>query len=126
MIPVLPGAVLAAAVILTPGGDDPQRTVTRHLVADSSDAAAKPLHRSHGTASWVRASLGAHYLASRLPKGTRLRITGPLGSVVRTVNDYGPSRKVFPGRIVDLSRHDFTVVCGSPSIGVCRVTVAVQ
>ena len=76
-----------------------------------------------GLASWVRASLGAGYLAARLPRGTRLRVCGPLACVTRTVNDYGPSAKAFPERIVDLSARDFTRVCGPLSMGVCRVTV---
>ena len=76
-----------------------------------------------GVASWVRASLGAGYLAARLPRGTRLRVCGPLACITRTVNDYGPSVKAFPERIVDLSARDFTRVCGPLSMGVCRVTV---
>jgi len=46
-----------------------------------------------------------------------------LACITRTVNDYGPSAKAFPERIVDLSARDFTRVCGPLSMGVCRVTV---
>jgi hypothetical protein len=77
-----------------------------------------------GVASWVAASYGADYLAARLPRGTRLRICGPVGCVTGTVNDYGPSKRIHPDRIVDLSRHDFSRVCGHPeTLGVCRVRV---
>jgi hypothetical protein len=36
-----------------------------------------------GRASWVRASLGDRYLAARVPRGTILRVCGPLGCVTR-------------------------------------------
>ena len=80
----------------------------------------------HGDASWVRASLGSHYLAARMPRGTVLRICGPLACIVRTVNDYGPSAKAFPERIVDLSAKDYQRVCGPLSSGICPVSVAVR
>lgn len=78
-----------------------------------------------GRASWVRASLGGAYLAARLPKGTRLRVCGPRGCIVGTVNDYGPSRRIVPHRVVDLSRAYFRRVCGDPAKGTCRVRVAI-
>jgi len=83
----------------------------------------RPADGRRGVASFVRASLGARYLAARLPKGTRLRVCGPVGCITGTVNDYGPSKRVHPERIVDLSAADFTRVCGPLSVGVCRVTV---
>jgi hypothetical protein len=83
----------------------------------------RPNEPRSGVASFVRASLGADYLAARLPRGTRLTVCGPSGCITGTVNDYGPSRKVFPERIVDLSAADFTRVCGPTSMGLCRVTV---
>jgi len=75
-----------------------------------------------GRASWVRPSLGSRYLAMRLPKGTLVRICGA-GCVVRAVNDYGPSAKIRPRRIADLSAADFERVCGPLSMGVCQVRV---
>jgi hypothetical protein len=78
----------------------------------------------HGLASWVSASLGARYLAARVPRGTLLQVCGPLACMTRTVTDYGPSKRVFPGRVVDLSRADFVTVCGDPErLGVCPVDV---
>ena len=83
----------------------------------------RPVERVSGVASFVRASLGADYLAARLPKGTRLRVCGPVGCITGVVNDYGPSKRIHPERIVDLSAADFTRVCGPLSVGVCVVTV---
>lgn len=80
----------------------------------------------HGKASWVRASLGSAYLAARMPKGTILRVCGPLACTVGAVSDRGPRRDIFPDRIVDLSRARFARVCGNPELlGTCDVTVTV-
>lgn len=78
-----------------------------------------------GTASWVRASLGSRYLAMRIPKGTQVLVCGKQSCVVRVVNDYGPSKRKHPERIADLSAHDFRVICGPLSMGVCDVTATV-
>ena len=84
-------------------------------------------HELRGKASWVRASLGGRYLAMRIPKGSHVRICGALGCVNRTVNDYGPSRRIHPDRIADLSRHDFAAICGHPeTLGVCPVVVTLR
>ena len=77
-----------------------------------------------GKASWVRPSLGSEYLAMRIAKGTRVRICGALGCVRRTVNDYGPSKRIHPDRVADLSRSDFARICGHPeTLGTCSVEV---
>jgi hypothetical protein len=76
-----------------------------------------------GTASWVRASLGPSYLAMRLPRGTLVRICGPLDCVRRTVNDYGPSKRKHPDRVADLSARDFQRTCGPLTMGLCVVRV---
>ncbi len=61
--------------------------------------------------------------AMRLPRGTVIRVCGPSGCLVRTVNDYGPFGK---GRIIDLQRADFFAICGCPSwSGTTSVTVHV-
>ena len=49
--------------------------------------------------------------AMRMPRGTVVRICGDGGCIERTVNDYGPIKKV---RIVDLYRPDFFQICGCP------------
>lgn len=78
----------------------------------------------YGRASWVRASLGAGYMAARMPRGTVLRVCGPLACFTGKVNDYGPSRRLHPDRIVDLSRARFAKVCGDPeTLGTCAVRV---
>ena len=84
-------------------------------------------HELRGKASWVRASLGSRYLAMRIPKGSRVHICGQRGCVDRTVNDYGPSKRIHPDRIADLSRHDFAAICGHPeTLGVCPVVVTLE
>lgn len=93
-------------------------------LAEAGDPNPSPVLR--GRASWVRASLGSRYLAARLPKGTVLRICGALGCVTGVVMDYGPSKRLHPDRIVDLSRVDFARICGDPILlGTCRVRVRV-
>jgi hypothetical protein len=47
--------------------------------------------------------------AMRLPRGTVVRICGDGGCIERTVNDYGPQKKI---RIVDMYRPDFFKICG--------------
>jgi hypothetical protein len=59
----------------------------------------------------------------RLPRGTHVRICGPLDCVRRTVNDYGPSKRLHPDRVADLSARDFTRTCGPLSMGLCHVRV---
>lgn len=86
---------------------------------------SKPVRVIRGRASWVAEKFGSGYLAARLPKGTRLRICGPRGCVVAVVNDRGPDRRVFPGRVVDLSRARFARVCGDPGMGTCPVVVSI-
>ena len=119
MIPTMGGAVLAVAVILSPGAN------TDAALASASEPTAKPSVRTtHGIASYVRASLGPRYLASRLPKGTHLRVCGPVGCISGHVTDYGPSKRIHSDRIVDLSASWFQVVCGPLWSGVCWVTVS--
>lgn len=81
-----------------------------------------------GHASFVGARYGARYLAlPHVPHGTRVRITGPGGRVVRSSTDVGPDQSVFPDRVADLSYSDFELVCGPRAhergLGTCRVTV---
>lgn len=81
-----------------------------------------------GKASFVAAKYGPLYLAlPDSPRGTRVRIVGPGGHVVRTSNDVGPDQSIFPDRVADLSYADFEVVCGPRAhergLGTCHVTV---
>lgn len=125
---ILPAIVLAASMALPGAGsreappDRPAKVEQVRRTSPRPDTGRILI----GRASWVHAGLGSRYLAARLPKGTRLRVCGPLACIVGTVNDYGPSRRVFPGRVVDLSRARFARVCGSPELlGTCRVRVQV-
>ena len=83
MIPVLPGAVLAAAVVLAP---------------------------THGIATPASASLGYRYIASPLPMGTHVRVCGPDGCISGQVTGYWPSWRY---GIVSLYEPWFRVACGS-------------
>jgi hypothetical protein len=61
--------------------------------------------------------------AMRIPAGTLVRICGPGGCILRTVNDYGPQK---PSRVVDMYRPDFFRICGCPSwSGTVWVTVSI-
>jgi hypothetical protein len=61
--------------------------------------------------------------AMRLPRGTVVRICGDGGCIERTVNDYGPQKKI---RIVDMYRPDFFDICGCEWFaGTTWVTVSV-
>ena len=84
-------------------------------------------HELRGKASWVRASLGSRYLALREPRGTVATVCGAGGCVTRVVTDFGPSKRVHPDRVADLSAADFVKVCGEPlSVGTCPVTVTLD
>jgi hypothetical protein len=61
--------------------------------------------------------------AMRLPRGTVVRICGDGGCIERTVNDYGPVKKI---RVVDMYRPDFFDICGCPWFsGSTWVTVSI-
>ncbi len=65
------------------------------------------------------------YLALPSGPGTRVRICGKVGCVTRVSTDAGPSLAMQrAGRVADLSIYDFARVCGDPSAGLCRVTIA--
>jgi len=73
---------------------------------------------ARGTASWGRGWAG---VVTRLPRGTRIRVCGRLGCWSGRSVGYGPARRTH--RVADLSRPVFARICGSPSMGLCRVTV---
>ena len=114
MIPVIPGAVLAAAIVIAPSVSIEPAT------GENTDAALSPVSReptakpsartSHGIASWARASLGYRYIASPLPMGTHVRVCGPVGCISGQVTDHWPSWR---DGIVSLYEPWFRVACGS-------------
>lgn len=73
-----------------------------------------------GIASW--GDFGGH-VVTRLPRGTSILVTGPLGAWTGSSWGYGPDPDIFPERIVDLDREVFRWICGDPSIGTCEVTL---
>jgi hypothetical protein len=72
-----------------------------------------------GTASW---GYGWSGVVTRLPRGTAICVTGPLGRWCGRSVGYGPA--VYTHRIADLSRAVFASICGPLSQGLCRVTLA--
>ena len=79
---------------------------------------------SFGTASWYRYKNGLFAASPDFPKGTKLKVTNTANnkSVVVTVNDYGPNRKVHPGRVIDLDLVAFQKIAAK-SAGVIKVKV---
>ncbi len=73
-----------------------------------------------GVVGYASPSYGPRYLAMRLPRGTHVHICGPAGCAYAVVSDYGPSKRLHPERIADLSWRDFGRVCGAHSMGLCR------
>jgi len=88
---------------------------------DRSPASDAPLT---GNAGWAVPSLGALYLAVRLPRGTVVTVCGPGACWTTRTTDYGPSSRIKPSRVVDIAVGHWREVCGlSPSRGLCRVTI---
>lgn len=123
---------------LPPGrrSDGPaRRTTPSPVVANvaTSEGTAGPDVRYTGTAadvtiegiaSWVAPKWGRDYLAMRLPRGTRVTLSGPGGTWHAVVNDYGPARRT--GRIADIAVGRWEDICGVPrSLGLCRVTAVI-
>jgi len=78
-----------------------------------------------GTASWYKYKHCNCAASPDFPKGTKLlvrRADDPTKSVVITVNDYGPDRRLFPNRVIDLDKVAFAAI-GNPRGGVMQVTV---
>ena len=71
-----------------------------------------------GTASW---GWGWSGVVTRLPRGTRIRVCGPLACWSGRSEGHGPA--AWTGRIADLSRSVFARLCGDPARGLCRVTL---
>ena len=88
---------------------------------DRSPASDAPLT---GNAGWAVPSLGARYLAVRLPRGTGVTVCGPGACWTTRTTDYGPSSRIRPSRIADIAVGQWERVCGvSRSRGLCRVTI---
>lgn len=97
------------------------------LVVAPGEVSAKTVK---GVASYVGASYGSGYLA--LPEhkwhsaGIRVLICGPAHCIKRTSTDAGPDLAMQRlGRVADLSKRDFGIVCGCNAElkGTVKVTV---
>ena len=101
------------------------------VALDAAVAGAGAEHRSPasdapltGNAGWAVPSLGALYLAVRLPRGTVVTVCGPGACWTTRTTDYGPSSRIRPSRVADIAVGHWREVCGlSPSRGLCRVTI---
>lgn len=126
--------VLALAILVGGHGIDARPQAPRHappaLRAHSVPATPKGSPReaksgrqgrtwAAGTASWGD---GWHGVVTRLPRGTRICVRGPLGSWCGRSVGYGPA--AYTHRVADLSRAVFRLVCGPLSAGLCRVGVS--
>lgn len=84
----------------------------------SSSSAPK---RLVGRASWY--SSWCNCIAMRQWRGRTVLVTGPAGSSKVRITDYGPSKRLFPERVIDLNPDTFREVCGPLKIGTCKVIV---
>lgn len=74
------------------------------------------LHSVSGVASW---GYFDGHVVTRLPRGTTILVTGPLGSWAGKSWGYGPAK--WTRRVVDLDASVFRAICGSLSRGLCHV-----
>jgi hypothetical protein len=110
-----------AAVLFERESDPGHRTPPPMASAAQSRPVQRPLALASisGIASWGRPWAG---VVTRLPRGTRICVTGPLGWWCGRSVGYGPARRT--GRIADLSATVFGLICGPLSRGLCRVTLS--
>jgi hypothetical protein len=71
-----------------------------------------------GIASW---GYFEGHVVTRYPRGTLIRVCGPLTCWRGRSWGYGPDPRT--KRIADLDRSVFARLCGPPSRGLCRVTL---
>jgi len=74
-----------------------------------------------GIASW--GDFNGH-VVTRYPRGTPIRVCGPLDCWSGASWGYGPDPRT--NRIADLDREVFRRICGDPSMGLCRVTLTAR
>lgn len=77
-----------------------------------------------GKASWYGYKKGNFTASPDFPKGSKLRVTNLANnkSVVVTVNDFGPERRLHPDRTVDLEKTAFRKIAGAKQ-GIITVRV---
>lgn len=77
-----------------------------------------------GKASWYSFSRNhGMFAAMRGYRGRSVRVSGPRGSVIVKINDYGPAK--WTGRIIDLSAESFKATVGPLSRGVGWVKIEI-
>ena len=89
---------------------------------------APPLEVVQGVANFAEPGHGSDYLAMRLDRGTRVRITGAGGSWTTRTTDYGPAKRT--GDIADIALVRFADICGwsvavARQRGECYVSVTI-
>jgi hypothetical protein len=90
-------------------GDAPSVPAARPMVDQPKAPSGQDWKRPKYTISGYATFYDNGTTAMRLPRGTVVRICGDGGCIERTVNDYGPQKKI---RIVDMYRPDFFQICG--------------
>ena len=117
------GALLPIAPLIDPASAmaDPRlRGQPRVSEAHPSWTWKTPLYTVSGFATFYDNGT----TAMRLPRGTVVVVCGDGGCIERVITDYGPTKR--GGRIIDLYRPDFFLVCGCPSwSGTTEVTIRV-
>lgn len=102
-------------------------TGRRPVPAPVIKTAAKPSSVSasfSGKASWYSFSRNhGMFAAMRGYRGKKVRVTGPRGTIIVTINDYGPQK--YTGKIIDLSAEAFKACIGPLSKGVGNVKIEV-
>lgn len=77
-----------------------------------------------GKASWYSFSRNhGMFAAMRGYRGKKVRVTGPKGTIIVTINDYGPQK--YTGKIIDLSAEAFKAAIGPLSKGVGSVKIEI-
>jgi len=75
-----------------------------------------------GQASWLVYERPDTCATRDWPKGTILLVSAKWSSITCVVRDFGPSKAIFPERIIDLNRDQFSAL-SDPRHGVIDVTV---
>lgn len=78
-----------------------------------------------GDASWYKYKNGDFAASPDFPKGSKIKVTNNDNnkSVVVTINDYGPDRKLHPNRVLDLDKVAFSKIA-SLGAGVVNITIS--
>jgi hypothetical protein len=117
----------AAMPSLAAGVDEPDLArPSRASVLPPLPSPSRPFARAAARGHHLRgvASFGYGWVGvvTRLPRGTRICVTGPLGRWCGRSVGYGPAK--WTHRIADLSPAVFSRICGPLSAGLCGVVLS--